>query len=535
MKKYFSIKIERYIYFFSLLNLIIYNKPFFLYIWNIKPNIFISISFFIFFFLLFNLFFSLVFYKKTTKFLSILFLICNSLALYFINTYKIQIDVHMLINLFETNVREASDFINLKMFSYFILLGVFPSILIYFLKIDYNYKKRYKIPLISLIGILIIAALSLGVSKKSYSFVKRQRRKITYVIPANYIGGLGRYVSKNIKFVFFQKKVKSITTNSQFNLNINNNKKNLFIFIIGESARSMNFSLNGYDRETDKFLKKHKNLISFSNTAACGTATAHAIPCMFSHLSRENFTPEKGKQYENLLDFFSKFNFNVNWRSNNGDCKDVCNRVNYLSVSSLNSTGFDDSLTINLKKDINNINTQNSFFVLNQRGSHNPLLYKRYPKEFEIYKPACQKNMRNCEYEELLNAYDNSIAYSNYNINEIIEFLKTKEDEYNIILLYISDHGEGLGGKENIFVHGMQYEEANDYVLKVPFILWFSENSDLAFNIDLKCLEKKKNNQLAQDNIFHSILGLFNIQTEYYNESLDIFKSCRMSNNPNYE
>lgn len=527
MKNYFSIKIEKYIYFFSFFNLILYNKPFFLYIWNLKQNILILTGFFIFFFFLFNLFFSLIFYKKTTKSLSIIFLIFNSLTLYFINTYKIQIDIYMLTNLFETNVKEASEFINLKMFIYFIFLGVIPSTLIYFLKIDYT-EKSHKLKLISLIIIPIIAILSLACSKNSYIFLKKNKRIINYVIPANYIGGTGRYVSKNIKFVFFQKKVKSITANSQFNLNIDNNKKILFIFVIGESARSMNFSLNGYDRETDKFLKEQKNLISFSDTQACGTTTNHSIPCMFSHLAKENFTIEKGRQYENLLDFFKKFDFDIKWRSNNGDCKNVCNRISYSSVNSFNSTGFDDSLIINLKKEIKAINKQNSFFILNQRGSHGPLFYKRYPNDFEIYKPACKKNIRNCIYNELVNAYDNSIYYSNYNLNEIINLLKTKEDEYNIILLYISDHGEGLGGAEGVFTHAMPYNEANDYVLKVPFILWFSENSELAFNIDLQCLEKKKNDKLSQDNIFHSILGLFNIQTQYYNETLDIFKSCKI-------
>lgn len=474
--------------------------------------------------------FSILFTKRTTKVLSTLILVINAASLYYMNLYKIQIDVYMLINVFETNLKEASDIIGVGLIKSILLLGLLPSVIFtYFIAIEedsFRAKKRIKFWLYQLLFLAVFSIFSYNY-KKEYGFLLSIRRRVfNYTIPINYIGNLGRFVYIKTKGLILSRNIIDISSGSKLNKKFTSNRKNLIILVVGESARSQNFSLNGYERNTNEPLKDY-NILSFKNVSSCGTATAHSIPCIFSHLDRKRFTILEGKKYENLLDIFNKLNFDVRWRSNNGDCKGVCNRVSYLSTNGLDINGYDQSIIRSLHSEIKKLSKNNTIIVINQRGSHDPY-NKRYPKEFEIYKPTCDTDIGGCSIEELINVYDNSIYYSSYNLKQILDILSKDLKDYNTMLLYVSDHGDGFG-EDGVWTHGMPYSEATDYVKKVPLLLWFSDNFVDEFKIDKKCLTNKINDNLSHDNIFHSMLGLFDIENEYYDENLDIFKSCRYS------
>ena len=525
----FKIKmdIHNYVLLYSLIILSFFNKQFFINILDYK-NIFLYKFFLsLIAFKILILFFSLIFYKKTTKILSCIILILNSFVLYFMDSLNIQIDENIITNLFETNYKEAIEFVQINLFLYVIFYGILPSFfVIKFIKINYDKKNRYLLSVITLILILIHIPLSLY-NQNYLNFLKKNKKSINYLLPANYIKGIIDYIDTLYEVKFNNKNIISISDDinvkQNFNINNTNNKQNLVVFVLGESARADNFSLNEYKRKTNPLLE-NQNIINFKNTYSCATSTFLSVPCIFSHMERKNFSISKAKNTENILDIFKKLYFNIIWLSNNGGCKGVCDRVIFKEINSPNSN--DSYLFEKMKNEVNNIdnniNNRNNIIILHQRGSHGPLYYQRYPKEFEIFTPICKSSLENCKNEEIVNAYDNTILYNDYLLNDAIEWLKTKADKFNIMLLFISDHGESLGEK-NSYMHGLPYSIAGKSQTHIPFFIWLSDSFVENFNIDIEFIKNKSHIYTSHDNIFHSLLGVFNIDSKYYNKQLDLF------------
>ena len=441
---------NQYITIYSILNILLFSKPFFSYLWLLRKNIFVELGFYVFAFFVSNVVFSILFTKKTLKPLSALIIFVNSVALYFMNKYNIQLDVSMIINIFETNFGEAADLLNLQLFLYIFLYGILPVVLILkYIQIDYNNtssNKRLKFFFTNLVFSSIIAYISIKIDRV-YKFLRNENRfTINYYLPINYIGNT---IAATILKIYNSIPEKIIELEVKQKVK-HNKRNNIIVFILGESARSQNFSLNGYERNTNEPLNSY-NMISFKNVYSCDVSTTKSIPCIFSHFNKSEFEKSKAKNYENLLDIFNKIGYNVKWLSNNGGCKDVCNRVKYFSVSGLSKNRYDESLTKGLIREIKHIKNKNNLLILNQIGSHHTY-HKRYPENFDVFKPSCKKPILDCKYEELINTYDNTILYTSKNIKDIIDILKTNFEESNIFVIYVSDHGDSLG-EDGIFAH----------------------------------------------------------------------------------
>ncbi|MDP3695315.1 MAG: sulfatase-like hydrolase/transferase, partial [Desulfocapsaceae bacterium] len=179
-----------------------------------------------------------------------------------------------------------------------------------------------------------------------------------------------------------------------------------------------------------------------------------------------------------------------------------------------------------LQKYINQIGSD-AFIVLHQKGSYGPEYYRRSPPDFKAFVPECTTNqLQECRSEELLNAYDNTIIYTDYFLSQVIDILKKNSDQFNVSMLYLSDYGESLGEK-NIYLHGLPYIIAPDEQKHIPFILWLGDAFLKGNHIDKSCLQKKVDEKLSHDNLFPSVLGLMGISTAMYNKELDIFADCR--------
>ena len=161
-------------------------------------------------------------------------------------------------------------------------------------------------------------------------------------------------------------------------------------------------------------------------------------------------------------------------------------------------------------------------------GSHGPTYYKRYPDKFKLFTPACDSaNLQDCTQEQIINSYDNTIAYTDYVISSVIDILK-QNPQLQGSMLYVSDHGESLG-ENNLYLHGLPYAIAPDEQKKVPMILWLSETAQNNLNIDRRCLQNEAKTQtFSHDNYFHSVLNLLDISTSAYTPSLDVFNLCRL-------
>jgi lipid A ethanolaminephosphotransferase len=309
-------------------------------------------------------------------------------------------------------------------------------------------------------------------------------------------------------------------------------KKTITILVLGETARAENFSLNGYYRDTNPLLSK-QDIISFSNFYACGTSTAVSLPCMFSHLGRAKYSESKARESENLLDVLAHAGVRVWWRDNNSGCKGVCDRIETENMAKLKHKDFcgdsgcyDEILLQGLQEYADNLESD-AFIVLHLKGSHGPAFYRRYPEPFKKFTPVCESSqLDKCPRQDIVNAYDNSILYTDYILSRVIDFLKTNSDTFYTSMIYVSDHGESLG-ENNIYLHGLPYLIAPDAQKHIPFILWFSKGFEESYGIDRAHLESISASRHSHDDLFDSVLGLLDIRTKEYDPRQDIFAGAK--------
>lgn len=482
--------------------------------------------------LVINLVLTVLTSQKLYKISYALIFILSALCFYYIHQYNIVIDKEMIRNVMETNSSEAKDLISLRLFLYLGLLAALPMLFIvrtrvYPLTLWRRIWSQFKI----IVGSLIAIGLTLYISYPSYASLARNNRQLSHLIlPTNFIFAGISYAGEQFKGA--QLPYQDISADAVQNKFLHNNKKKVLVIIIGETARADRFSINGYNKETNPKLK-NRRLINFKHTQSCGTNTATSLPCLFSSLSRKQYSHKMASHQANLLDFFTHVGMDVQWRDNNTGCKGLCNRTAYLDMTTINDNPlchagecFDEILLKDLAAQITT-NPKDQVIVLHQQGSHGPAYFRRYPPEFEVFKPTCHSvQLQDCSQAELDNSYDNTIVYTDYFIDKTIQLLESLPNDTDASLIYIADHGESLG-ENNLYLHGTPYMIAPDAQTHVPFFYWQPESQRAISSVNLNCLEQHQDQPLSHDNIFHSLLGYLQIKSTYYQPELDLFSSCQ--------
>jgi len=280
--------------------------------------------------------------------------------------------------------------------------------------------------------------------------------------------------------------------------------------VIGESARRANFSLYGYHKKTNPLLSKLNNLYAYpANSSA--TYTTAGVKSILDHKKSRNF-------YEILPNYLYRNGIDVIWRTTNWGEPNI-NIKNYINKQDLGkiclnkSSGYDEILLCGLKERIQNSGSNKMFIVLHTSTSHGPTYSKKYPKQFNQFLPICESvELSKCTQEELINAYDNTILYTDYILSEVIKDLSQLKG-YNSTMLFVSDHGESLGEK-NLYMHGFPMSIAPKEQFEIPFIVWTSNDSVIL----------KENKSLSQYHVFHSVLDFLAIESPVYDATMSIFK-----------
>jgi len=479
--------------------------------------------------------FTLLSSKYTTKPLLISTLLVSSFTAYFMDTYHVVIDEGMIRNSLQTNLSESSDLFSLELIFYVVLLGLLPSYFVYKTNIEYKPFKKELIDKIKTltISLVIILIILFSFSKFYTSFFREHKPLRFHINPVYWIYSVGSYINKSIQSgpITIKELGKDAKILEDAKTEIKE-KKELIIMVTGEAARANRFSLNGYEKETNPLLKK-EDIINFSNMYSCGTATAESVPCMFSVFGREDYDYKKGISTQNILDVLNHTNnIKVLWRDNNSDSKGVALRVDFEDFrTSKTNTKCDDvecrdeGMLVGLDDYIKKNEGNDILIVLHQMGNHGPAYYKRYPKEFEKFTPVCKSNqLEECTQEEVSNAYDNAILYTDYFLSKVINFLKPYSKDYETAMIYMSDHGESLG-ENGLYLHGLPYFMAPDEQKHIGSFMWIGE--DIKEELDMEKLHSYKNEPFSHDNLFHTLLGLFEVDTTTYKKELDILNNAK--------
>lgn len=455
---------------------------------------------------------------------------------YFMMSYGIVIDSTMITNVIQTDTKEALDLFNWRMLVSFAILGLLPAWVL------------WKTPLKSLrvgqqfLGNALMAVLSIGILLASllavfqdFSSIMRNHTQLRYLInPLNSYYAIGMVAAKP-----FQRDNKTLLPVGQDAKLVTakaTDKPPLILLVLGETARMGNFGLNGYDRNTTPELSK-ENTVSLRGVMSCGTSTATSVPCMFSHLGKEDFESRKNN-YESLIDVLHHAGLALLWIDNQSGCKGVCERVpqaltKELKHPSLCKGGecFDEIMLHQLDERIQALPAERRakgvVVVMHQMGSHGPAYYKRVPDTFKKFQSECKSNaLQECSREQVVNSFDNTILYTDHFLSQAIQWLKKSNATHATAMLYVSDHGESLG-ENNLYLHGLPYRVAPDVQKRVPWISWWSQQFETQTGLSSACLKKKINAPLTHDNYFHSVLGMVGVSTEVYQAKLDVHADCR--------
>lgn len=467
---------------------------------------------------------SLLSTRHIVKIVGAVILVLSAVVAYHMDTFDVVIDKVMLQNVAETQTREVRDLLTLKFALYTLLLGILPAWWLLRQKVERTGWIRGTWSKLKGMGVaLILIAAAIGIFNKDMaSFVREHKAVRFYTNPLTYLYSAGQFVAS--RFGDHSTHVAAIGLDA--NIPAEDKDFDLMILIVGETARADHWSLNGYPKQTNPLLSKEPNLVSFSNMSSCGTSTAVSVPCMFTNFGRDGYSQKKFNSTENALDVLKRAGVEILWRDNNSSSKGVADRVTYEDYQTPKTNTVcdvecrDEGMLVGLQEYISSRPNKDILIVLHTMGSHGPAYYKRYPKQFEHFTPTCQDNqLEKCSQESISNAFDNTIVYSDYVIAKTIELLKANQDKYDTTMIYMSDHGESLG-ENGVYLHGMPYAIAPKAQKNPAAAIWVGRGFH---GVTVDKLKPFAAQELSHDNLFHTLLGSFEIQSEVYQPQLDIF------------
>ncbi|MGL5226473.1 MAG: phosphoethanolamine transferase [Aeromonas sp.] len=460
-------------------------------------------------------------------------ILSSSIVSYAMLKYGVVFDGGMMQNIIETNSGEVGSYLNGSVVAWFVLTGLLPTLLLWSVQI--RYPAHWYRGLALRVGVVILSLSFIGgvaaLYYQDYASVGRNNQSMAKeIVPANYVRGLYKYA----RDVVFATPIPYQSVGTDAHVVDKGHKPTLMFLVVGETARSENYSLNGYGKPTNSFTENEHGLVSFKDVRSCGTATAVSVPCMFSNLTRDHYDDQQAKSRDGLLDVLQHAGVSVLWKENDGGCKGVCRNVPTIEIKPEDypalcqgDSCYDEVLLEGLDQQIAQMKG-NKLVAFHLKGSHGPTYFRRYPASERFFVPDCQRSdIENCSNKELVNTYDNTIRYTDKVLSQLIGKLKSLEDQYDVGLVYLSDHGESLG-EMGLYLHGTPYKFAPDDQTKVPLLTWLSPQLQADRSLDMRCLATEASSKsFSHDNLFHSMLGIMDVQTKAYDGSLDLFKPCR--------
>lgn len=426
----------------------------------------------------------------------------NSIALYFINVYNAWITDSMMGNVFNTRYSEASGFFSVTAVMYILFLGIPPCIYLFKQKINYGkilgFFTNILVPLLIIVLVLLANLHNiLWIDKVSTPFGSR-------ILPWSYIVNTVRYYNfekeRNRKAIILPDA--EITTDS----------KDVCVLIIGESARRENFSLYGYRRNTNPLLAGDSVKTYIANSH--DTYTTAGVKAILDH-------KETDELYEILPNYLFRNGVDVVWRSANwGEpplhIEKYKNHKDLAEKYPEADGRYDGVLIAGLIEEIENNEKDKQLIVLHTSTSHGPKYFEKYPEEFKVFTPVCTSvEISSDDKEGLLNAYDNTILYTDYLVHSVIETLKQVTGK-RCCMIFVSDHGESLG-EDNVFMHGLPKDLAPKQQFEIPFIVWENDS----------CTKTKELDRVEQFHVFHSVMNWLGMKSPIYDENMNIFEPVK--------
>lgn len=463
---------------------------------------------------------------------AVVLLTLSAVTSYYMDKLGIVIDREMIQNAMLTTVTESKHLVTANFVIHVLVWGILPSVAAMWFKVRpagmLGGLWRWVMTVALTVAVFAAALFS---DYKAFSAVARERKDVLASYqPGAAIGGAARYAKMMLKSRDVTvaplgrdaRKGPLVTAAA---------KPVLTVVFVGETARAQNFALNGYDRPTTPQLAQ-RGVVNFSDVTSCGTSTAVSVPCMMSNLTQDGYSYDAAIRQENLIDVLGHAGVDVLWWDNNTGDQGTASRLGRVRrmgpsddpAACAQGECTDAVFLAPLAAAVPDI-TRDTVLFIHMIGSHGPSYYLRYPREFETFKPACHTaEFADCTAEEITNAYDNTILFTDHVISRTIDMLNAQETVLPAVV-FLSDHGESLG-ENGLYLHAAPYFMAPETQTSVPMVMWLSDAYRNALGVDGSCLAAKADAPVTQDNLFHTVLGLMDVTTAVRSADLDLTRGC---------
>ena len=472
-------------------------------------------------------------HRRVLKPLLALLIVVSAFALYYIRRYGVYLDPTMLRNVLRTDFHEARELLAPALLPHLLGYAVLPLVLLWRVQVQRlpwpRALLRRALALVAAVALLVGAVMAVF---QPLASLMRNHKELRYLItPANVLWSLADIGLRDAKSAAGPKRAIGLDARPGARMAARS-KPLVVVFVVGETARAANWGLSGYARPTTPELAKLP-VINFADVTSCGTNTETSLPCMFAPVGRRDYDESTIRGSEGLLQVLARAGVGVRWRDNQSCCKGVCDGLPAEAVADLNPPGLcadgrclDEGLLHGLDGWLGGVQgTQ--LLVLHQLGNHGPSYFRRYPPAFERFTPACRHDdLPKCTQQEIVNAYDNALLYTDHVLAQLIARLDAAVDRVDSALVYVSDHGESLG-ENNLYLHGVPYAIAPDVQKKVPMVWWLSKGFAAAAGVDEDCLRRRAAQPATHDHLFHSLLALLDVQTTLHEAPWDLTHDCR--------
>lgn len=463
--------------------------------------------------------------------LTLLLLVCAA-ASHFMASYGVVIDASMMTNVLQTDRQEAAALLDWRLPATLGWLAGVPLLWLWRQDVSYGSAARrlWRNLLLALGSAALLGAVVLAAFQPLASLM-RNHKDLRYLL--NPLASVYALVQAAQPPGHAAGKLQPLGEDATL---APLPRPRILLLVVGETARSANFWLNGYGRPTTPELQR-EDVASFRNAWSCGTSTAVSLPCMFSGRTRAQFD-RAAPPRENLLDVLQRAGLAVLWLDNQSGCKGVCDRVPHARTGDGRASGFclgdeclDEALLDGLDQRLAALDAQRRargvVLVMHPMGSHGPAYHRRSPTGRKPFLPECTSPaLQTCSRDSVINAYDNSIAYTDHFLVRAIRWLQVQEQAADTALLYVSDHGESLG-EANLYLHGMPYALAPEVQKRVPWITWASAGLRGSTGLSMDCLRERRDVEVSHDHYFHAVLGLMGVRSSAYSADLDPYAGCR--------
>ena len=436
----------------------------------------------------------------------------NATAVYFILTYHVMIDATTIENVFNTRYSEASGFFSWGLWLFIVGAGLLPAYYCLLQPVVIGKARQLAVYCGSALAVVLVMAL---VNVNQTLWISQHDTELGGLLqPWSYVVNTCRVVSS-----YHDEQAEEIKLPDG---TIGDHEKAVVVLVIGESARKANFQLYGYQRDTNPLLSRQEGLKVYQATA-CATYTTAGTKAILEPKNSDDL-------YELLPNYAFRTGVDVSWRTSNwGEppihIDEYITDPELSTLYSGKSNAYDDILFYGLRERIESSQKDKVLIILHTSTSHGPKYADKYPKEFEVYKPVA-KSIEEGEKNVgmLINAYDNTIRYTDFLLDSLINTLRDMKD-WHSAMIFISDHGESLG-ENKMFMHGLPMKLAPKVQYEIPFLVWTSDG--------FRTYKQTSSSQeapagelpavLEQHYIFHSVLNLLSIQSPAYNKDYDIFE-----------